>query len=244
MLLSIIIPAYNEEKSIADSVNRLFAACRANADLLPESDFEIIVVDNNSSDRTGEIARGLGARVVFEPHNQIARARNQGAAAAQGQWLLFVDADSLVSDALFRDLLGVTEAPDSAAAGAVIAFSPDADKRMRTGAKMWNALSRLTRWMAGSLILCRADLFREIGGFDERFYAAEEVDLSRRLKKIARKKKLKVRIIAKHPLITSDRKSRLYSNGELLKFFLRVVFLPFRTVRSRKGCSIWYDGKR
>ena len=55
---------------------------------------ELIVCDNNSTDRTAEIARNAGARVVFEPVNQIARARNRGAAAATGDWLIFVDADS------------------------------------------------------------------------------------------------------------------------------------------------------
>ena len=62
--------------------------------------------DNNSKDRTAEIARAAGARVVFEPVNQIARARNAGAAAATGIWLVFVDADSHPSAALFDEVAG------------------------------------------------------------------------------------------------------------------------------------------
>src|SRR2546427_11185726 len=54
---------------------------------------ELIVCDNNSDDRTAQIARAAGARGVFEPVNQIARARNTGAAHAAGDCLIFIDAD-------------------------------------------------------------------------------------------------------------------------------------------------------
>ena len=66
---------------------------------------ELIVCDNNSTDRTAEIARAAGATVVFEPVNQISRARNRGAAAATGDWLLFVDADSIPSSSLIEEIL-------------------------------------------------------------------------------------------------------------------------------------------
>src|ERR1039458_7030982 len=65
---------------------------------------EIIVCDNNSTDRTAELARAEGAAVVFESVNQIARARNSGAAAASGDWLVFIDADSHPSEGLFTDV--------------------------------------------------------------------------------------------------------------------------------------------
>src|SRR5260370_32849597 len=64
---------------------------------------ELIVCDNNSTDRTAEIAKGAGAQVVFEPVNQIGRARNAGAARARGDWIFFVDADSYPSVELFLD---------------------------------------------------------------------------------------------------------------------------------------------
>src|SRR5688572_1912804 len=67
-------------------------------------DAELIVCDNNSTDRTAEIARAAGATVVFEPINQIARARNRGAAAATGDWLIFVDADSYPTRELLEEV--------------------------------------------------------------------------------------------------------------------------------------------
>ena len=89
--ISVIVPAFNEEKLIAETLRRIQAARSAFASLGWES--EIVVCDNNSTDRTAELARAEGATVVFEPVNQIARARNTGASAATGDWFLFVDAD-------------------------------------------------------------------------------------------------------------------------------------------------------
>ena len=85
MKLSIIIPAFNEERLLGQSLASIALARQAFARHGWES--ELIVCDNNSKDRTGEIAAQAGARVVFEPVNQIARARNSGAAAATG-WLI------------------------------------------------------------------------------------------------------------------------------------------------------------
>jgi glycosyltransferase involved in cell wall biosynthesis len=89
--LSVVVPAFNEERLLAGSL----AATRDAMRVFDEAGWatELIVCDNNSTDRTAEIAREAGAAVVFEP-NQIAWARNAGAARASGDWLLFVDADS------------------------------------------------------------------------------------------------------------------------------------------------------
>jgi len=80
--ISIVVPAFNEEKLLGDSLARMKSA----ADVFGRRGWEteLVVCDNNSTDRTAEIARGAGALIVFEPVNQIARARNRGAAAATG----------------------------------------------------------------------------------------------------------------------------------------------------------------
>jgi glycosyltransferase involved in cell wall biosynthesis len=90
--ISIIIPAFNEERLLGASLRQIKAA--AGAFTARGWEVELIVCDNNSTDRTSEIAYAAGADVVFEPVNQIARARNSGAAAASGDWFIFVDADS------------------------------------------------------------------------------------------------------------------------------------------------------
>ena len=92
MKISVVVPAFNEEKLLGKSLAAIRSACSAFTDL--GWDWEIVVCDNNSTDRTSEIARETGATVIFEPINQISRARNRGASAATGDWLIFVDADS------------------------------------------------------------------------------------------------------------------------------------------------------
>ncbi|MDQ3186766.1 MAG: glycosyltransferase, partial [Pseudomonadota bacterium] len=107
MHLSIIIPAFNEERLIEHCLQSVSASLATN--YKPDFTFEIIVVDNNSTDNTASLARQAGARVVFEPVNQIGRARNAGAAEATGDWLLFVDADSVLNSGLLADILRLIE---------------------------------------------------------------------------------------------------------------------------------------
>jgi GT2 family glycosyltransferase len=103
----------------------------------------------------------------------------------------------------------------------------------------WNLLSRMVRWAAGSFLFCEAAAFRAVGGFSEELFAAEEIDLSRRLKRRGR-----FVILHRHPLVTSARKLELYSYGEHLVFMWKMLSAGRRTLRSREACSVWYDGRR
>ena len=239
MKLSVVVPAFNEERLLAATLHHvqegLNAAARRGAS------GEIIVCDNNSTDRTAEVAGAAGASVVFEPVNQIARARNTGAAAASGDWLVFVDADSSPSPALFLDMLERIESGRCVGGGATIAL-PGARLAVRAWVGAWNLLSRTARWAAGSFLFCEAAAFRAIGGFSEELFAAEEIDLSRRLK--ARYPGREFAVLKRHPLVTSGRKDELYTWREHLAFLWRMLRNGRRTLRSRDSCSVWYDGRR
>jgi len=237
--LSIVVPAFNEERLIAGSL----AAIRAAAGVFDAEGWELIVCDNNSTDRTAEIARAADATVVFEPHNQISRARNRGAAAACGEWLLFVDADSLPSRELFADLKEAIGSGRVLGGGSTVATDEDA-LPVRAALAFWNAMSRSLRWAAGAFVYCEAAAFRSVGGFSEELYASEELDLSRRLKRLARVEGREFRILHRHPLRTSARKFHLYGWGELARVFLRFLAHPRLALRSAKECSPWYDGRR
>jgi glycosyltransferase involved in cell wall biosynthesis len=229
--ISIIVPAFNEEKLLGETL-----ACIRDA--AAGLDAELIVCDNNSTDRTAEIARLAGAKVVFEPVNQISRARNAGAAAASGEWLVFVDADSFPDRALFADLAEAIAGGRCIGGGATVRF--DRADRLAAGAvAAWNLVSRAMRWAAGSFVFCRASAFRELGGFSTELYASEEIDFSRRLKRLGR-----MVILARHPLRTSGRKLRLYSKREYLRLFARIVLSGGRALRKREDCFAWYDGRR
>ena len=233
------MPAFNEERLLGATLASIRAAAQV---FEPSWSWELIVCDNNSTDRTAEIARAAGARVVFEPHNQISRARNRGAAAASGEWLLFVDADSSPSPGLFLDLKAAIDDDDCVAGGSTVA--PEGSPVFRVAIRAWNALSRVTRWAAGSFIFCERTAFTELRGFSEELYASEELELFRRLKRLARTRGRKIVILHRHPLLTSDRKLRLYGWGELLGFMGRFLLHPRRSLRSAAACRPWYDGRR
>ena len=241
MKVSLIIPAFNEERLLAASLAKIQAA--AAAFKRRGWAVELIVCDNNSTDKTAAIAAAAGATVVFEPVNQIARARNCGAAAATGDWLVFVDADSHPSAELFDDVAVEILAGRCLAGGCTIRL----DEKMFVAGlitQMWNLSSRLGRLMAGSFIFCETAAFREIGGFSHELFVAEELELSKRLKRLAVQKGRKIVILHRHPLVTSARKMHLYTAREHLSFLWLAVFRQRQTLGSRQASYLWYDGRR
>ena len=241
MKVSIIIPAFNEERLLGETLQQVKTALTGFASLGWEN--ELIVCDNNSTDRTAEIARAAGATVVSEPVNQIARARNRGAAAARGEWLLFIDADSHPGAELFAEVAGQIQSGRCLAGGCTIRY--DGYYPMANfGAGIWNRLSRRRRLLAGSFIFCETAAFRQIGGFSNELFAGEELDLSKRLRELARQTGREIVILHRHPLLTSARKMWLYSTWDLLRLLFRAGLDQKRALRSREACHTWYDGRR
>lgn len=240
MRISVIVPAFNEEKLLGASLAGIQAASAAFVRRGWES--ELIVCDNNSTDRTGEIARAARAKVVFEPFNQIARARNAGATVATGDWLIFVDADSHPSAELFADVGEQIASGDCLAGGATIRLD-EALPVASAIARLWNIASRAGRWLAGSFIFVEAAAFRRLGGFSNDLFAGEELELSKRLKVLARRTGQRIVILHRHPLVTSARKLRLYSAWDHLRLLLRVA-ANRQTLSRREACTLWYDGRR
>lgn len=241
MKVSIIVPAFNEERLLGGTLEQIKSAVAAFT--RRGWDFELIVCDNNSADRTADIARAAGATVVFEPVNQIARARNTGAAAASGDWLIFVDADSHPGAELFDDVATAVESGRCLAGGATVRLG----QRHFVGGcitRLWNCASRSLKLLAGSFIFIEAGLFRRVGGFSSEMFVGEELELSKRLKQMTRGQGRGIVILHRHPLVTSARKMELYSAWEHLCFLGRALFSPRRTLTSREHAHIWYDGRR
>lgn len=241
MIISVVVPAFNEAKWIASCIRSIRQASTAFQELGWQS--ECIVCNNNSTDQTASLAEAEGATVVFEPVHQIARARNRGAAAASGDWLIFVDADSQPSAGLFRDVATAIQSGKVLAGGSIIQLDQSSWESTLV-ARGWNLLSRTAGWLAGSFIFCETNAFLEIGGFSQELFVAEELDLTWRLKRLARRRRKKLVILHRHPLATSSRKMHLYTRREHLRFLLRAMFQPGRTLKDRAACGPWYDGRR
>ncbi len=241
MHLSIIIPAFNEERLIEACLQSVAESIAANAK--PGFTSEVIVVDNNSTDTTAKLAKKEEARVVFEPINQIGRARNAGAAVATGDWFLFVDADSLLNPGMVADILQLCESGKSVGCGSTMHMD-DLPLWGSLVLKLWTIASITMRWASGALVVCRADAFRGVGGFNQELFAADEIDLSVLLKKWGKKRGLKFSILTKHPLETSSRKMKLYSGWEMLGQFFNLIISPRGALKDKKKLSVWYDGRR
>jgi glycosyltransferase involved in cell wall biosynthesis len=165
--ISIVVPAFNEEKLLGETLAQIKSAAGALTKIGWET--ELIVCDNHSADRTADIARAAGAHVVFEPVNQIARARNAGAAVATGDWLVFVDADTHPGAELFADLSQAIQSGHCLAGSAIICW----DKR-RFSAEIWmpllNLLFRWRQLFIGAFILVERAAFQKVGGFDPKSF--------------------------------------------------------------------------
>ena len=242
MRVSVVLPAFNEEKlppAALAAVRDAAAAFTARG-----WEWECVVCDNNSTDGTAAVARAGGATVVFEPVNQIGRARDAGARAATGEWLVFIDADSTPSAELFADIAERIASGRALGGGSTVELEPGTPRYARFVCGLWNLCSRLAGWAAGSCVWVEAEAFRAAGGFGTEYYAGEEVFLSRRLKTLARRSGRRFVILAQHPLRTSSRKLKLYTLTEAGRFFFRMLFTAGRAAKRPDACHLWYDGRR
>lgn len=234
-LISVVMPAFNEEQLIQRSI----AAVRESFLKAGWASYEIVVCDNNSTDRTAELARAAGARVAFEPHNQISRARNTGAAHALGQWLIFIDSDTFLNPALLKGTIERFESGKFCGGGAVLRFDRSSLGRFAAAmTSFWNRVSAFFHVAAGSYVYCYQEAWRDVGGFSESMYAGEELVFSRKVKRWGRKRGLKFKVLTEAPIITSARKLEWYSTRQLLWHMIQAG-LPGALMK-REACGLWY----
>jgi len=230
-MISFIIPAHNEDELLG----RTLTALREAAELLAHP-FEIIVVNDASTDTTSAIATAHGANLVNVSLRQIGMVRNAGARAAAGDMFIFVDADTIVPPDTLRAAFHALET-GAIGGGATISFDepPGWWARMLTG--VWNGISRRMRWAAGCFIFVRREAFEAVGGFDSEYFVGEEVILSAALKRRGDF------VILPQGVSTSARKVRLYGKLETLGVILRLFFSGKKAWRRREGLDLWYRRK-
>ncbi len=231
---SIIVPAYNEEILLPATLSSLLLAMES----IPHKG-EIIVVDNNSTDKTEQVAKKYGARVIFEPFRQIARARNSGAKAARSDFLIFLDADTILPPQLLQKAINLLEEEKYCGGGTLLSFDSQLPFFAAILVKFWNWISKTGKLAAGSFIFCLSRGFYDIGGFDEDIYAGEEIIFSRKIKKWGKENNQPFIIISDYSVITSSRKFHWYSSIQLALLLMLFMIFPF-ALRNRSLCSFWY----
>lgn len=231
---SIIIPAYNESKWLPETLKIIHQAMGT----IPLQG-EIIVTDNNSTDNTAELAQQLNAKVVFEPVNQISRARNAGARVAVGKYLVFVDADTHINPELLKPALGNLQSGRCCGGGAVVTFDHDVTPWQARGLAVWTWISTRLKLGAGSFLYCTKEDFETIGGFSEAVYASEEIWFSRNIKRLKSNKGKPFCIITEHPVISSGRKFEWFGTWQQLLLLIMLTVFPY-AIFFKRFCSFWY----
>ncbi|MFL6537341.1 MAG: YpsA SLOG family protein [Chthoniobacterales bacterium] len=230
--ISFIVPAHNEEHELPQSLRALRAAADES-----RKTYELIVVDDQSTDATAGIAQQFGARIVRVNLRQIAAVRNAGARAARGKILFFVDADTQIDAMHIRAAL---EAIENGCVGgsARVALDRPVPLWARIFLIVFSATYFTMGLGVGAFIFTRREHFETIGGFDEQYFAGEEVYLSLALRKLGRF------IILRHPITTSARKITMHSTGYWFRQWGAVLFGGRRVLTARDRLHLWYDGKR
>ncbi len=241
-MLSLVIPAWNEAArlpALLDSVR--IARQRWHPDSADA--VQVIVADNGSSDATAAIATAAGCEVVPVERRLIAAARNGGAAAASGDWLAFIDADSRLHPDCFVALAAALR--NSRVVGGASGVTME---RWSAGIALSYAMVLPIVWLSGfdtGLVFCRRADFVALGGYDERRPFAEDVDFLWRLYRLGRGRGQHLVRLRRVKSITSTRKFDRYGDWH---YFTQLPRQGWNLLRDRRAADAfvkryWYDGR-
>ena len=232
---SIVIPAHNEQNYLPQTLDALVDAFE-----VLQFNGKIIVVDDDSTDETRAIALSRDMEVIAVKLRNIGAVRNAGAKACETPWLFFLDADTILPARTLAAALDQL-ADGFAGGGAAVEIAPNQSISILKwilfyGLKLcWQFVGG---WAAGCFMFCQREIFEEFGGFNEEFFAAEELFFSR---SVARKGKFKV---LREPVLTSARKLESYSTVELLRFVTLPILRPKLLLKSKFGLEVLYDDEK
>ena len=229
-MISFIIPAYNEEAELPATLQAIHSAAAG-------YEYEIVLVNDGSTDATAALAEQLGARVISIERRQIAAARNAGAKAARGDIFIFVDADTRIGAKHVRGALDALSG-GFAGGGARLAFDGEIPPWGKAMFHVFGTIYFGLNLGAGAFLFTSRENFFAAGGFDEIYFAGEEVFFTIALKRLGKF------TLLPEPAITSGRKLRMYSGWKVLGHLLSVLFRGPRGVMSRKKLDMWYGGGR
>jgi len=234
MSFSVIVPACNEE----DYLNKTLVSIEAARAFASEQQIEVVVVDNASTDGTAWVAAAAGAKIVTEPLRNVGRARNRGATSAVGEWLVFIDADTLVPERLFRRIADLLQDP-RCIGGAADALHSSNRIVVRLNLRFWRFIATMSGMAQGAAQFCRREAFEAAGGYDESLWMGEDVDFYWRLRKLAKRNHARVQFVRDICVYPSSRRFDRWPVWEILLRTNPLFILLFR--RRRAAWKGWYD---
>ncbi len=239
---SLVIPAHNEElllPRLLDSVEVARERWRRGPGAI-----EVIVADNLSTDGTATIAKERGCRVIGVEERRIASVRNGGAAIAEGEVLCFIDADSEVHPETF-DAIEDSLATERVVAGATGVRMERWSFGIAVTWALFMPMVWLTRMDTG-VVFCRKEDFVAIGGYDERRFFAEDVQLLWDLRRVGRKRKQRLTRLRTVKALGSTRKFDLHGDwhyfSDLFGLVPKMLWSP--RASSDFADKYWYGEQR
>jgi glycosyltransferase involved in cell wall biosynthesis len=232
-MISFIVPAHNEQAGIGPTLQAINDSAR-----VVGQPYEIIVVDDASTDATAEIARQHKAAVLPVNHRPIAATRNSGGRAANGERLFFVDADTTINPRAVASALRYMD-KGAVGGGAPAWVEGVVPLYIRLIALLGGVPSKVLGTCGGAFMFCTRDAFRATGGFDERLFWGEEGLMAMALKREGRF------IVIWDRVLTSGRRFRAMSGLQVLAQIGRLALSPSKMFTRRSSVEkIWYDSNR
>ena len=216
MLISVIIPAHNEERYIGKCLKSIKIAAREISD-----EVEIIVVANRCTDRTADIARRYGVEVLENSDKCISSIRNAGVRAANGRVIVTIDADSVMHKTALAEIKELLRSGKYIGGGAIPMFD-----RMSLGIAISGAYVALNLlptmiksggFISATMFWFSRKAFDKIGGFDESLVSLEDADFARRLKALGERYGKKYGTLKNGVVLTSSRKFDEFGDWYLIK---------------------------
>ena len=225
-MISFVIPAHNEEECLPATLDALIAAAEQVG-----RPYEVIVVNDASTDSTGQVASQRGVRVIDVAHRHIAATRNAGVREASGDILFFVDADTQTNAGAIAAGLSAIE-QGAVGGGCHFHFDGRIPWWARILLPIGNVAGRLLTIVGGAFLFCRRADFEAIGGFCEQYFAGEDMAFVKALKRRGRF------VILRETVLTSNRKVRAISLWRAASILFRFVVRGPKSYRSRE--RLWY----
>jgi glycosyltransferase involved in cell wall biosynthesis len=231
-MISFIVPAHNEESYLGRSLAAIHEAVGTTG-----QSYEIIVVDDASTDATDAVAREHGANVVSVNHRQIAATRNSGARAARGDRLFFVDADTMINARVVASALRAMD-DGAAGGGALPRFADPVPLYAHLMVWWFGIFMRIAGITGGACMFCKRDAFHAVGGFNEGLFGGEDAAMSLALRREGR-------FVLLWPHVrTSGRRVRGMSGLQMLYSIVRIAFVPRFLTRRDAVHELWYESDR
>lgn len=235
-MISFCIPAHNEAAYLPATLRAIHDSARALA--IAPGDYEIVLADDASTDDTGALATAQGARVIPIQARQIAAARNAAARAAAGDPLIFLDADTRLNPDALRAMLGALRR-GAVGGGCLVRFDPPIPWWAHAAMPPIILMFRVSKLTGGACMFCTRAAFSACGGWNERYFASEEIHFAGALKGVG------PFVVPMATVETSGRKLRTHGWREIFGMLVRMAMAgPEVAVQNRDLLDLWYGERR